>query len=131
MHELRFCLKPHGWLFLAVPSCAEDLLIFPSHRLYGPARLPMLLHGYTLVARVFDGRLVEGGLSTASSSPRLFLPDCRLLLSALPGQPHGCTGCAKGSSREPWCNKTACDGLAPDECLRCSNHQHVLVLTKG
>ena len=72
MRELWLSLKPKGFLLLGVPTCHRDTLFFPWHRVYGPIRLERMLRGFTLLARVWDGAVVHGGLEMAHQSPPLF-----------------------------------------------------------
>ncbi|CAI5464210.1 unnamed protein product [Closterium sp. Yama58-4] len=48
MQKIKGLLKPGGLLFLGVPV-GNDTLVFNAHRIYGPARLPLLLAGWRLV----------------------------------------------------------------------------------
>ena len=79
MREIYLCLRPGGILLLAVPTCKEDLLVYPNHRFYGPERLKLLVEAanFTVRARVWDGKSVEGGLESApQAEPALYGPDC-------------------------------------------------------
>ena len=42
------------------------------HRVYGPSRLERMLRGFDLLARVWDGVVVRGGLEAAHLRPSLF-----------------------------------------------------------
>eukprot|EP00290_Baffinella_frigidus_P050634 CAMPEP_0180407054 /NCGR_PEP_ID=MMETSP0989-20121125/41511_1 /TAXON_ID=697907 /ORGANISM="non described non described, Strain CCMP2293" /LENGTH=272 /DNA_ID=CAMNT_0022410845 /DNA_START=46 /DNA_END=865 /DNA_ORIENTATION=+ len=48
MEKLRRMTKPGGRLFLAVPV-GPDTVVWNLHRVYGKARLPLLLRGWTLL----------------------------------------------------------------------------------
>lgn len=77
LHEIHHCLPERGGhLLLAVPTCHRDTLIFPAHRVYGPGRLRRLLANWTLLARVWANRTVEGGLERADEAPSLWIEDC-------------------------------------------------------
>lgn len=71
MQEMWSCLKPGGLLLLGIPTCSHDILIYPQHRIYGPARLKRLLRGFTLVGRVWASQVVRGGWETADTKPTL------------------------------------------------------------
>lgn len=47
MKEMKKIVKPSGLLFLAVPI-GVDKIVWNAHRIYGTARLPLLLEGWTL-----------------------------------------------------------------------------------
>ena len=73
MREIRLLLCRRGLLLLGVPTAAQDEVTFPVHRIYGPARLPLLLGtGFRMLARVWDGAVVLGGLEQAAVRPPLF-----------------------------------------------------------
>ena len=73
MREIRLLLRRGGILLLGVPTASTDELTFPVHRVYGPKRLRLLLGtGFTMLARVWDGVVVRGGLEQASEQPPLF-----------------------------------------------------------
>ncbi|CAI5465287.1 unnamed protein product [Closterium sp. Yama58-4] len=48
MHKIKGLLKPAGMLFLGLPV-GNDTLVYNSHRVYGPIRMPLLLSGWTLL----------------------------------------------------------------------------------
>ena len=78
LREIRLLLLPRGLLLLGVPTAKNDDVVFPYHRLYGRHRLERILAtGYELVGRVWDGRVVTGGLERAEDPPKLF-PSIRL-----------------------------------------------------
>ena len=78
LREIRLLLRPRGLLLLGVPTAKNDDVVFPYHRLYGRHRLERILAtGYELVGRVWDGRVVTGGLERAEDPPKLF-PSIRL-----------------------------------------------------
>ncbi len=57
MGEMRALVKPDGFLVLGVPV-ARDAVVWNAHRLYGRARLPLLLRGWSIDAFVgFDGQV--------------------------------------------------------------------------
>lgn len=62
MARTRQMLKPGGLLFLAVPI-GRDRVVFNMHRIYGRARLPLLLDGWTLIDTFgfYDAMLDEVG----------------------------------------------------------------------
>lgn len=60
MEKMRDIVRPGGFLLLAVPVGA-DLIKWNAHRKYGRARLPVLLHHWSLVAQVVPARGDEGG----------------------------------------------------------------------
>jgi Caenorhabditis protein of unknown function, DUF268 len=60
MRDFYYHLRPGGMLFLAVPTCGQDDVVFPWHRMYGPVRLPRLLTGFELLGHVWDGKVVRG-----------------------------------------------------------------------
>ena len=60
MEKMRDIVRPGGFLLLAVPVGA-DLIKWNAHRKYGRARLPVLLHHWSLVAQVAPARGDEGG----------------------------------------------------------------------
>ena len=70
--EMGALLARGGLLLLGVPTAVLDDVVYPRHRLYGPGRLPWLLRGWTLLGRVWDGRVVRGGLETAPQPPSLY-----------------------------------------------------------
>eukprot|EP00928_Gymnodinium_smaydae_P022471 TRINITY_DN18862_c0_g1_i2.p1 TRINITY_DN18862_c0_g1~~TRINITY_DN18862_c0_g1_i2.p1 ORF type:complete len:756 (-),score=90.31 TRINITY_DN18862_c0_g1_i2:108-2375(-) len=72
MREIRACMRPGGVLLLAVPVGAVDNVVYPYHRVYGPVRLPLLLEGYELLGRVWNGTVVRGGLEHARQPPVLW-----------------------------------------------------------
>lgn len=72
MREIWLSLRPKGILLLSVPTCHRDTLFYPWHRVYGPSRLERMLRGFTLLARVWDGKVVHGGLEAAYTQPALF-----------------------------------------------------------
>jgi hypothetical protein len=76
VREMWLCLRVGGLLLLGVPTCAQDQLPFPAHRMYGPHRLPQLLRAapFRLVGRVWDGNVVRG--TDLSAAPTLFPADC-------------------------------------------------------
>jgi len=53
MRRLRAKLKPGGILLLVIPT-GHDTVVFNATRVYGPARLPLLLDGWREVARQDD-----------------------------------------------------------------------------
>lgn len=56
MRTAKSIIRPGGLLFLAVPL-GKDAITWNAHRVYGLARLSMLLHGYkTLASFGFDPR---------------------------------------------------------------------------
>ena len=82
VREIRRCLKPHGVLLLAVPSCHRDTVFFPGHRVYGPVRLPRLIAGFRLLARAWNApwyrnHVITGGLERAGDRPPLWGGNCR------------------------------------------------------
>ena len=62
MREIWLSLAPESVLLLGLPTCYRDVLFFPWHRIYGPRRLARMLRGFRMLARVWDGVLVLGGL---------------------------------------------------------------------
>lgn len=50
MQLMKRLLQPRGRLFLTVPV-GRDKVVFNLHRIYGPARLPLLLQGWTVEDR--------------------------------------------------------------------------------
>ena len=76
MREIWLCMRRHGLLFFAVPTSARDALVFPANRIYGPRRLRMLLGAanFTLLGRVWDGVVVQGGMDRADEPPTLWQP---------------------------------------------------------
>ena len=76
MREMWLCLQPGGLLLLAVPTCRADHLIFPNHRMYGPLRFARLVERWHMLGRVWDGKLVRGGLKSAAADPSLWQPNC-------------------------------------------------------
>ncbi|CAI7932787.1 unnamed protein product [Closterium sp. NIES-54] len=48
MHKIKGLIKPGGLLFLGVPV-GNDTLVYNSHRIYGPIRMPLLLTGWKLL----------------------------------------------------------------------------------
>ena len=72
LREMYLSLRRGGLLFLAVPVAHEDDIVFPQHRIYGPVRLPKLLHGYEFLGRVWNGQVVKGTLNTADVHPPLY-----------------------------------------------------------
>ena len=50
MEQAWRVLKPGGRLMLSVPV-GPDVVVWNLHRRYGPARLPMLMHGWEEVGR--------------------------------------------------------------------------------
>ncbi|OGC92396.1 hypothetical protein A3D85_00665 [Candidatus Amesbacteria bacterium RIFCSPHIGHO2_02_FULL_47_9] len=58
MDKMRKMIKKGGWLFLAVPI-GVDKVIWNAHRVYGGARLPLLLAGWRVLDTVgFDRSLL-------------------------------------------------------------------------
>jgi len=51
MDRMRAVVRPGGFLLLAVPVGA-DVIKWNAHRKYGRVRLPVLVHGWSLVAQV-------------------------------------------------------------------------------
>ena len=72
MREIWLSLAPESVLLLGLPTCYRDVLFFPWHRIYGPRRLARMLRGFRMLARVWDGVLVLGGLEAAHTQPQLF-----------------------------------------------------------
>ena len=72
VREIELFLKPGGFLLLGVPTAASDNIDFPWHRIYGPARLPRLIEGFTLRGWVWNGQTVRGGLERAEGPPTLW-----------------------------------------------------------
>ena len=74
MRELRALLAVRGKLLLGIPVANQDDIYYPNHRIYGPVRLPWLLKesGLSLGGRVWNGRVVEGGLGRAADAPPLY-----------------------------------------------------------
>jgi len=72
MREVWLQLRPGGVLLLGVPTSDTDATIVNGHRLYGPTRLPLLIRDFELVARVWDGHVVRGGLERANETPTLW-----------------------------------------------------------
>ena len=70
--EIRSMLKPGGLLLLGIPTAKFDNVVYPGHREYGPYRLPRIIEGFTMLGRVWDGKVVEGGLERADAPPPLF-----------------------------------------------------------
>lgn len=61
MARLLKLIRPGGTLFLGIPCCA-DRLYWNAHRMYGPARLPILLAGWHVVGMYpSDGHPSIGG----------------------------------------------------------------------
>lgn len=63
--------RPTGRLIVSVPV-SEDIVVWNLHRVYGPVRLPLLLHGWREVSRfgVTDSMFVKGRNSkSATNSP--------------------------------------------------------------
>lgn len=61
MRSYKNIIKPGGLMFLSVPV-GQDALVWNSHRIYGPQRLPRLLEGWRLVAQAgFDESLFSFG----------------------------------------------------------------------
>jgi SAM-dependent methyltransferase len=60
MRDFFYYLRPGGVLFLAVPTCMQDDVVFPWHRMYGPIRLPRLIANFDLLGHVWDGKVVRG-----------------------------------------------------------------------
>lgn len=58
-----------GVLLLAVPTCSQDTLFYPGHRMYGPERFQLLLAAsrLTMIGRVWDGDIVEGRIGPESN----------------------------------------------------------------
>jgi len=52
MSKLHELLKPEGTMLLTIPI-GEDAVISPYHRVYGPARLPLLLTNYHIYSEEF------------------------------------------------------------------------------
>jgi len=52
MAKLRRLMRPDGHMLLTLPI-GQDAVIRPLHRVYGPARLPLLLAGYTCKEATF------------------------------------------------------------------------------
>lgn len=50
MQKMKTIVKPGGLLYLAIPV-GRDRLVWNAHRIYGKARLPMLLEGWKVVGR--------------------------------------------------------------------------------
>ncbi|CAI5995809.1 unnamed protein product [Closterium sp. NIES-65] len=48
MQKIKGLIKPGGLLFLGVPV-GNDTLVYNSHRIYGPIRMPLLLAGWKLL----------------------------------------------------------------------------------
>lgn len=72
MKEIHDRLVPGGLLFLGVPTSRTDNIEYPYHRIYGRIRLPILLKDFKMIGRVWDGKIVHGGLETCDHSPGLF-----------------------------------------------------------
>jgi hypothetical protein len=54
MARLGTLVRPGGLLVVGVPI-GPDLVAYNSGRIYGPLRLPMLLHGWEVVEGMPDG----------------------------------------------------------------------------
>jgi hypothetical protein len=67
MARLRQLVAPSGRLLLCVPTGA-DLVLYNLSRVYGPERLPLLLHGWSCLERI-----EEAGPAAAPDEPALSL----------------------------------------------------------
>lgn len=74
MREIWLSLAPRGLLLLGVPTCHRDVIYFPWHRVYGPARLRRLIRGFALRARVWAETIIWGDLDTSSARTPLLYP---------------------------------------------------------
>lgn len=72
MREIWLCLRPGGVLLLAVPVGAIDDVVYPYHRMYGPVRLPILVDGFEVLGRIWNGTLLRGGLENSRQPPTLW-----------------------------------------------------------
>jgi SAM-dependent methyltransferase len=73
MARLRSLLKPGGLMLLTIPV-GSDAVFAPWHRVYGPDRLPRLLHGFTVESREFwlkdpENRWARSDEATALVAP--------------------------------------------------------------
>jgi len=94
---------------LGIPTLSPDILEFPGGRIYGPIRLPRLLRGFKLVARIWDGHVLSGNLSQARRDPALY-PTRRSIWK------NGKLW--NGNINQSWCSKKAGRGLATARAVR-------------
>jgi len=78
LRELFLSVAPGGFMLLGIPTCERDTLFYPMHRIYGPTRLQHVLNssGFQMIGRVWDGKVVTGGLEMAERSPTLWKTGC-------------------------------------------------------
>lgn len=67
MAKLRDLVVPGGFVFFGAPCCF-DRLEWNAHRVYGPARLPLLFAGYRVLG-VYPSNVVMGDDSNSWSQP--------------------------------------------------------------
>ena len=68
IQKVACVLKPGGLLYLAVPmNLGSDALVFNSHRVYGPIRLPLLTANFDVLG-VYGRRVFNTSFFTSSGS---------------------------------------------------------------
>ena len=72
MSEIRSMLRAGGLVLLGIPTARHDNVVYPGHREYGPVRLPKMIAGFQMLGRVWDGKVVHGGLEAAEMPPLLY-----------------------------------------------------------
>ena len=65
-------LRAGGLVLLGIPTARHDNIVYPGHREYGPVRLPKMIAGFQMLGRVWDGKVVHGGLEAAEMPPLLY-----------------------------------------------------------
>lgn len=60
MSEIRSVLAPGGHLLLGVPIAPVGDVVYPLHRLYGPARLRRLFAGWEHLGTIWDRNVTKG-----------------------------------------------------------------------
>ena len=71
IQKVACVLKPGGLLYLAVPAnFGSDALVFNSHRIYGPMRLPLLTANFNVLG-IYGGRIYNtSSLTLTNGSQR-------------------------------------------------------------